>query len=358
MITFDSAGTAPIDAAGTHRGKSFDQAYRTADGRTVDSTGAFLIGELERLDPVVNAPLAAVTYSRDIPLRQDVGIGDESASFTLSSFAASGGPGGAGATNGISWIGKASDQITGVSVDLQKIVQPLTPWGKEIKFTVLELESAARLGRPIDSQKLEVLNLNHQMDTDQVVYIGDTTRNVKGLLNHNLVTNVANVANGASGSGAWANKTPQEILNDINEAITSTWAASGWAVMPDSIRIPPKEFGYISTATISSAGNVSILKYLLENNVLVTSGRGTLDIQPVKWAMGTAAGGVLSLAGGAGVMLVYSKDPKYVQFPMTPLQKTPIQYDSIYHKTTYYGLLGCVEMRYAETVAYRLLPSA
>jgi hypothetical protein len=43
----------------------------------VDSTGAFLIGELERLDQTLHMPLAAVTWSRDIDLREDVTLADE-----------------------------------------------------------------------------------------------------------------------------------------------------------------------------------------------------------------------------------------------------------------------------------------
>jgi hypothetical protein len=63
----------------------------TFDRRTIDSTGSFLIGELERLDQKLHDPLVAVTWSRDIDLRSDVTIADEVSSFTNSSFAAVGG---------------------------------------------------------------------------------------------------------------------------------------------------------------------------------------------------------------------------------------------------------------------------
>lgn len=353
MMTFDAAQTAIIDKVGTMRGRSFDQSYKTHDGRTVDSTGAFLIGELERLDPVVNMPLAEFTYSRDLPIRSDVSIADESASFTLTNLAA-GGMGSNVIGGGKSWAGKNTTQNPGVGIDLQKITQPLTPWSEEVKFTILELESAARLGRPIDSQKLEALNFKFQMDLDAQAYIGDVDLNQKGLLNNPAVTNVSNVVNGASGSGKWANKTPAEILADVNELITSTWGRTGWAVMPDTILIPPAQFGYISTQTISSAGNVSILKYILENNVLVASGRGTIEIRPVKWCIGGGSGGTIGTAGNFDMMFAYARNPKYVQFPLMPLNKTPVQYTGIYHATTYYGRLGVVECRYEETQAARV----
>src|SRR5512135_860765 len=124
MQTFDSAYRT-IDAAGNQMGKPLGMAVRTSDGRTVDSTGAFLVGELERLDLTLHEPLAAVTWGRDIDLREDVTLADEVSSFTLSTFGSSGGLGvGNSAGNGKAWIGKNTDQITGVGLDIAKVANP------------------------------------------------------------------------------------------------------------------------------------------------------------------------------------------------------------------------------------------
>lgn len=353
-LTFDHAATMPLDQHGNIRGKALDQAYRTHDGRTVDSTGAFLVGELERLDPTLNLPLASVTWSRDINLREDVSLGDELSSFTLSSIASAGSLGqGNGIRNGKAWIGKNSDQIGGVSVDMGKLAFPLTLWGLEVKYTIPELESAARAGRPIDDQKTEGLRLKHQMDIDEQVYVGDASLNQGGLLNNTLVANVSNLPNGAAASPLWSSKTPAEILADVNAILTSTWTASAYAEMPNVLLLPPDKFGYISTQLISSAGTTSILKYLLENNILTTSGKGTLSIQPAKWLVGAGTGGTLGTSGTVDRMVAYRNEKRLVRFPMTSLLRTPVQYESIFHKMTYYCRLGVVELVYPETMAYR-----
>jgi hypothetical protein len=347
MMTFDS-GYRTIDQAGNQLGKPLGHTYKTQDGRTVDSTGAFLVGELERLDLTLHEPLAAVTWGRDIDLREDVTLADEVSSFTLSTFASQGG---LGIGNGKAWIGKDTNQITGISADIAKIPHQLRPWAMEMKYTILELESAAKLGRPIDVQKYEGLQLKHQMDIDEQVYIGDTTTGDTGLVNNDLVTNVSNLANGAAGSPKWANKTPDEILADVNAMLTSVWSASAWAVMPGRLMLPPAQFGYISTQKVSQAGNVSILKYIQENNLLTTSGKGKLEILPLKWLIGAGVGGTLGTPG-TDRAVVYTKEKSRVRYPMTMLQRTPIQYDSIYHKTTYFCRLGAVEMVYPETAGY------
>lgn len=339
------------DRNGNHMGKPLGGRFTTHDGKTVDSTGSFLVGELERLDQTLHEPLAAVTWGRDIDLREDVTIADEVSSYTLSTYTSAGGLGtGQGIGTGKAWIGKNTDQITGVSVDIAKITNPLTPYGMELKYTILELESAARIGRPIDAQKYAAMQLKYQMDVDEQVYIGDTAAGFKGLLNNGSVT-PTNVPVGGQGFTQWAFKTPDEILADINYALTTVWQASAWAVVPSRILIPPEQYGQLTTQKVSEAGNVSVLKYVQENNLLAATGKGKLDILPVKWAIGAGVGGTIGTVGNDR-MTVYTKERDKVRFPMTLLQGTPIQYDSIYHKRTYFCRLGVIEMVYPETVGY------
>lgn len=151
----------------------------------------------------------------------------------------------------------------------------------------------------------------------------------------------------------WALKTADEILADVNEILVSAWTSAGYAVMPSHLGLPPVQFGLIATAKVSQAGNVSILKYILDNNILTTSGRGKLNIFPMKWLTGAGVGGTIGTLGTVDRMIAYTKEKERVRYPMTLLQRTPIQYDSIYHKSTYYGRLGVVEIVYPETIAYR-----
>src|ERR1700688_4558988 len=76
LMTYDT-GYGKYDEHGNALGKklAFPITFRDAGGggnrtRTYDSTGAFLVGELERLDQKLHDPLVAVTWSRDIDLRE------------------------------------------------------------------------------------------------------------------------------------------------------------------------------------------------------------------------------------------------------------------------------------------------
>lgn len=356
MLTFDRATRMP-DAAGIPLG----QRFRTHDGRWVDSTGAFLVGELERLDPKLHEPLVDVSWSRDMDLREDVTIADEWSSFTQSMLASAGSLGtGHGIGTGKAWIGKETTQITGVDVDINKLANPLTLWALELKYTIPELESAVKLGRPIDQQKIDAINLKHNMDIDEQVYIGDVSLGQPGMLTSTKVQHT-NLPNGAAAGPQWmphtgyAGKTPDEILADFNLMLTTAWTNSGYKVMPNKVGLPPAQYGYIATAKVAtSAGNISIKRYIEENNLTVANG-GTADafkIVPIKWLVGAGVGGTLGVPNTVDRMIAWNKNYDYIRFPMTMLNRTPIQYEGIYHKSTYYCRLGVVEFVYLETVSY------
>lgn len=310
---------------------------QTYDQATIDSAGAFLIGELERLDQTLNMPLVDVSWGRDIQLREDVTIADEMSSFTNSSFAAAGGPSAAGKN----WIGKDTTTIRGLALDIGKTAQPLTLWGMELGWSLPELQSAQALGRPVDSQKIEGMELKRQMDIDEMVYIGDTSLGYTGLLN-SAAADLANVS-----YGAWANPatSPDSILADVNAILTRGWTNSGYAICPSKLLLPPLKYAALISRKVSDAGNISIYEYIRMNSIATAKNGRPLEIEAVKWLTG---------AGSAGTdrMVAYTNDKKRVRFPLVPVQRTPLEYRGLNQLTTYYCRLGVVEMPYPETVAY------
>ncbi|EPH4084103.1 DUF2184 domain-containing protein, partial [Salmonella enterica subsp. enterica serovar Cerro] len=245
----------------------------TFDQATVDSSGAFLIGELERLDQGLNLPLVGYTWTRDIQLREDVSIADDISSWTNTSF----GVAGSGANpNGKNWVGKDSTAIAGVNVDISKDGNPLNLWGMELGWTVVELAAAQQVGRPIDTQKYDGMQLKWQMDNDEQVYVGDEALGLKGLTN--LVGVTLNNA-----TKTWANSTNDEILDSVNSILSNAWAASGYSVVPSDLRIPPEQYSLLASRKVSEAGNQSLLTYLAVNTIAFHQNGVPLEIKAVKW---------------------------------------------------------------------------
>ena len=313
----------------------------TVDRATIDSAGVFLVGELERMDQTLNLPLTSVKWTRDMPLRSDISIADEVSSFTNTDFASVGGPN----PNGKNWMGKKGTAIAGIELSIDPTRNNLTPWAQEVGWTVLELASAQKLGRPIDTQKYEGMKLKWQMDTDEQVYIGDSELGVPGLLNLPSVSPVAAAA-------AWTATTdPDVIVQDINLVLTDAWVRSGYAVCPGKIGLAPELFGLLASKKVSSAGNISVLEYVKINTIAFQENGEPLEIVSMKFASKRGA-------GGAHRIVAYTQDEKYVRFPMVPLLNTPLEYRGMQQLTVYYGKIGQVETPYSNTISYLDIPAA
>jgi len=314
--------------------------------RTRDSALAYFVNQLDNLDKRLYEPLVSVTWGRDIKLRAGITMSEESTSFIQSAFAAAASLNveGGQAGGNMPWLSTESTAIPGISINGNRVVTPLRLLGREMSYTSVELERSQRTGQPIDVQKMDAMNVLYQMNTDQMVYVGSTDVGATGLINNSSVT-AGSVAAGVSGSTLWSQKTADEILNDVNTLLESTWAAAGFAVCPDKLLLPPLQFSYIASQKVSTAGNVSILKFLQENSIALKINGKELDIAPVKWLTGA---GVSS----ENRMVAYTNEENRVRFPMVPIRRETAYYQGIRFTCPYIWAFGQVEFVYPETVQY------
>lgn len=306
----------------------------------ISSTGAFLVGELERLDQTLYEPISDFTWGRDIDLRTDVTIADEVTSFVLSNF---GGGFGGTSVGTKSWITGGDSTPARVSVSSTKVTTPMTPWGMEVDYSIFELQKAQQAGRPIDVQKYDAMRTKHQLDIDTQVYVGDTELGIKGLLNNDDNVTVTNLGVFTPGT-----TTPAQAIEFFNELLNSAWQATQYTRIPNRLLVPPSFFSALASTQLPNTER-NLLEYVKANNLSVANG-GTLDIVPVKWLANTD---IFTKPR----IVAYTKDRSVVRFPMVELQSLPVQYRDYMQAVPYYGALGGVEFVRPEMVFYGDLAS-
>lgn len=313
--------------------------------KTRDSALAYYVNQLDNLDKRLYEPLVSVSWGRDIKLRSGITMSNESTSFIRSAFGAGGTLSNSLTLGGnMPWISPEATAIPGVSINGERVVFPLRLLAREVSFTSVELERSQLTGQPIDTQKADALNILYQMNTDQMAYVGSSDVGATGMLNDASVT-ASTVATGAAGSTTWATKSPDEILADVNTLLTATWKAAAYAVCPGKLLLPPVQFSQIASAKVSSAGNVSVLKFLQENSIALKVNGKELDIQPVKWLPGLGS-------AGSDRMVAYTNEENRIRFPMVPIRRETAYYQGIRFIAPYLWAFGQVEMVYPETVQY------
>lgn len=304
----------------------------------IQSTGAFLVGQLERLDPELYEPMTDFTWSRDIDLRTDVTIADEVSSFILTNYA--GGFGGT-STGSKSWITGSSTTPAQVSLSQTKVTYPVTPWGMEVSYSIFDLEKAMKAGRPIDVQKYDAMRVKHQLDIDAQVYIGDTELGVKGLLNSDDVVTQGNIGTYEAGT-----TTPAQVIEMFNEVLNNAWAATQYTRLPNRILVPPALFSALVSTQLPNTDK-NLLRFVKENSLTNTAG-GDLQIMPVKWLADATLFATPRI-------VAYTKARDVVRFPLVQLQSMPVQYRDYQQCVPYYGALGAVEIVRPEMLYYGIL---
>lgn len=310
------------------------------DAELIQSTGAFLQGELERFDANIYNPIAEYTWSRDVDLRQDVSIADETTSFALADFAL----GASGTGHGTkAWASQADGALPTVQVGFNKTVSPVTPWAMSLDWSIFELEKSIKLGRPIDSLKHDAMRIRHQRDIDEMVYVGDKEVGVKGLTNHESVS----VDTGASTFDI-SKASDKEILDLVNHALEGVYKNTSYMRVPNTILLPTSFAPRFSDAVaLNGTGLASTLaEWVKSRSLYKTVMGGELNVHFCRWLNKE------NQEGGKPRIVVYQRDADVVRFPLVTLQNTPIQQNGIKQSTTYYGALGALEIVRPELFNY------
>jgi len=301
---------------------------------------AFLNAELEKRDPRLLEPLQSVTWPRDIVARTGGGWVEFSSQYFVD-YATTGGSDG-----GI--VGGETNDIPVMQANISKDIWKVFTFSNILKVPFVDQAKLQGIGRSLDEILDKGIRLNYNKSIDNIVYVGLPSQNIYGLVNNPSITAMA-APNGASGQSTWANKTPQEILADINTVIETTWANSQYDLtgMANHILIPPAQYGYIATELVSQAGNRSILDYVLENNLAHNQGVD-LYIYPSRWCIGAGV-------GGKDRLVAYVNDEDRVNFDLTvPLSRVMTQpmVTEMAYMTAYAAQFSQVKVLYTQTMVY------
>lgn len=313
----------------------------TFTGKTIDSGLAFLIGELEKRDKTLYEPLTTYYWKRDLPVKTGGGAVDF-VSFLNINW------GGLEANNG--YIDGNTDALDTISVDINKTVGKVRPWAKLLKIGYVDMMRANQVGRSLDEMLTKGIRVQYNKELDRVTMEGWSELSIPGLYNNTNVQNDLVADNAGASSKLWPDKTPDEILEDVNEVLTSVWEAAEYDNdgLPNQLNITPDRYGYIVTRKVSDAGNISILKYILENNISSNQGVA-FKIFPNRYGIGVGA-------GSTNRMVAYRNDEGKIRFHLPiPLTRafTSLDASKFSYLTPYYAFISHNEFVYEETIAYR-----
>ena len=300
----------------------------------------FLMKELEKVDETILEPLSGTDWPRDMPVVTGGGLLESIASVDVT-YASTGG-------DDDNLFFEAANDIPVIQADMSKSVARTFNFAEYMAFSVMEREKMMQVGRDPETFLNKGIRLHCDKVIDRNVYTGFSKVSSTGLVNNPGITRSSAAPHTPGGSDtSWENKTADEILADINRAISALWRDNDCSsdALPNHILIPVEQFGQLVTRKVSDDSERSILTYVLENNLSVQQG-GELVISPCKWCSGVGS-------GSSDRMVVYCNRVDRICFNLTqPLRRMETEYAEMRIKIPYIAQFSEVRFLYPSTVRY------
>lgn len=219
------------------------------------------------------------------------------------------------------WINGNADDIPKAGTNRSKFETPVHTAGIGYGYGFEEIGRAQMLGINLPSDDAAAARRASEEMIDRVALHGDAQKGFTGLFNATGVTPVA------APTGDWASATPEQIVADLNAAILNVFNGTNTTAIADTLLLPWTKFFHISTTSMGTGTDTTILQWFLRNNVYTASTGQQITIRGLR-GLDTAG------AGGVTRMIAYRYSPEVLKLhiPMPhrflqPWQSGPLRVD-------------------------------
>jgi hypothetical protein len=304
------------------------------------ATLSFLVEQTTAIETTVyKQPLPDITYPDLVPL--DFTAPPWATSVTYRSTQGSG---------QAAWFNTGGYDIPNADVQRTQFQVPVYMAAVGYEYDLEEISQAQWLGIPLTSDKAEAAVRAYQEFTEKVAFTGDTTKGFVGLINSPAVTVTPVTADGTGASALWINKSPAQILRDVNTALSGIYLGTNTTGAANTLLLPPAQFILLSTTLLTTPAGIptadTLLGWLKQNNAYTAVTNQPLDIRMMRQLIGAGA-------GGTDRMVAYRKAPDVLKMhiPMPHRFFAPQQVELTW-KVPGIFRLGGVDIRRPKEMGY------
>ena len=223
--------------------------------------------------------------------------------------------------------------------------------GNAFGYSRQEIASAKVTGMPLEARKAEATRRSYEEKVNQIIFFGSPENNLHGFYDGPagapcLTATKTDVAAGVSTTKAWATKTPDEIISDLNTALTKMFVDTKQLFRPDKLVMSVASKKILETTPRSLQSDMSIMNWFLANNSFIHSRDQIVDVNEVAGIYPSTAAGVFDSTGQSseGFTVVASgEDNMRVREPF-PYMHLPVQLKGLEFEINCYGRFAGVEM--------------
>jgi hypothetical protein len=218
---------------------------------------------------------------------------------------------------------------------------PIKSLGASYGYNIQEIRAAQMVGLPLEQRRANNARRAVEELIDKIAQTGDADTGLVGLLNQSAALTFA-VPNGASGHADWADKTPSEIISDMNGMVNLVINTTHEVEHPDTMLIPVAQYSDISSRpwNPNNSSNVTVLEFFLKNSPWIS------EVEP--WYALAGAG-----AGGLDRAVVYKRDPDHLMLVISQeFEQFPPQPKNLEFVVPCHARCGGVQAPYPLAICY------
>ena len=180
--------------------------------------------------------------------------------------------------------------------------------GDKYTYSVQDIRAAMKGQKPLQQRKADAARKAMAIKENKIAFNGEPTHNIQGFFTNPNIPRVAAPV-GASTSTEWANKTPDEILDDLHFMATYASDITDDVEQADTICLPVKQYNLIRKTKMGQFDTRTIYQAFMDASDYIK------EIKSIPECKGAAEGGL-------DMAFAYRKDPDALQLviPMEFLQ--------------------------------------
>lgn len=237
-------------------------------------------------------------------------------------------------TGRANWQSAAAKDVplADVNQDFQTKTHHLAAIGYQ--YNLEELNSIIQLNGSLPDRRARSARLAYTQFMFNLTLFGDNEKGLGGITNFPGVVIIPAPADGSGGARHWVDsagvgqKTPAQIVRDINIALQGVARSTFDNVLADTIFMPQSALDYISATPFSATTMETILSFILRTNLYTLRTGRQLTIRSLRELETAATDTTAPSSVGTGRLVAYNNSPEYMQLhlPM-PHRFLPVYQD-------------------------------
>ena len=258
---------------------------------------AFLVPQLAHIEPrVYQVKYPGIRYPGLVPVDTSAAAWAQSVMYFSGDI-----------VGAAQWANAIAGDIPLADIKRSQFATPVHMATIGYEYSDEELAQAKMLGIPLTPDKAVAARKIAEKFIDTVAMTGDAVKGFTGLFNNPNVTVVA--APSVGGFTHWADKTPAQVLADVNGILTGVYTGSDTVELADTLLLPVAVYAYLAVTPFNAYSAMTLLEYIRKSNIYTVETDRELTIRGVR-GLDTAG------AGGVGRAIAYTRDEDVVRMHM------------------------------------------